>query len=667
MSIWKIGNIDAVAGNLSGLRITFNSRRADEVTFTDSGAAYDGPQQFAYGQVYDITKDGRRVFSGRCITIPRQGSGREESIEYKLVGGWWWLENIMYTQTWPAGEENLPVVKTRVILGYDDAGNEINCNDQIRDILTHAISKEAPFVIGLVNVSTKILPHDEQVDLTCAEAIERCLAWFPDTAVWIDYTTAVPTINLSRRASLSAAVVGTADVAESVQITPRYDARVPGVRLIYEITSATGEGRVRDIKVDEAGDPDAFGAMTHTIQLNGGSVNYLWQHIKSDGTMPSNLTNYVPGQGSPRISAKAWWAKKLPHLAKWEDVTLHDPEPLQWPPMEGVRTLDNELLDGEIQDWMFTWFAKNVTAKVRADYTLNGQTVKDELLSYNLTVTNAPTGLYNALSSFEASEQVPAGLAAEIYAAVGTLHYEGSVVVVDQEPPDLAGVKNVLNLSGGASEWTRMRACIQSVQWEVDNGTTTISFGPPEFLGVADLVQMSLANTRRGTVNSLARRQSSAVEDDGTTIGGPGSKGNSTAGGKRVTRQEYGEEGEPLKVIIDGESGKVTATNGPTTLELDPEAQPEVIKCLQSLKSVAREGDNLRLTFMTMEITKVSNAILSAKAGEDQVFDMPLMRAAVLTNIAADGTTIVGSLLEAWLIDSQDLDVVDLIEGEECP
>lgn len=583
MATWVIGTKDAATEGLSGLAIRKTSRSADVASVVHDGASYDADPMFSYGPGYDITFDGVRVFAGVCVTVPREGTGKAEAITYEFRGGWYWLEKIMYTQKWKKGTDNSTSSKTRVLLGYNDSAEKISCNAQLTAILACAIAAGAPLAIGTISVSGKVLPHDEQVDLTCADAINRLLAWFPDTAVWVDYSQATPTIHMVRRASLTPVSVATANLADKVSISPRYDAQVPGVRIIYEIVSASGTGRVLDVVEDTAGWPTAMGAMVYTVQLSGGSVRYLWQRVKVDGYTPKILTS---------ADAKTWWAAKLPHLAGWSDVTLHDASP-SWPPEVDLKTCDNELQDGEIQPWMTAFHATNVTAQVKADYTLNGKTIKDQILSCNLTMTNASTGLFNVLESQIPPDEVPTGLAAEVFAAVGTLHYEGKITLVADEPPATVMIGNVLNLTGGRTAWTTMAACVQAVDMDVDNGTTVISFGPPEHLGVADLVQLALANSKRKPTISLGSKLSSAISDSDDIVGGEGAKGDSAAGGERL-----------MKLVIGDPSGD--------HITLDPAATPVEVTVLTG---ASISGNNI--VFTTKKLTFVSAGFKDAAAGSN--------------------------------------------------
>ncbi len=67
-------------------------------------------------------------------------------------------------------------------------------------------------------------------------------------------------------------------------------------------------------------------------------------------------------------------------------------------------------------------------------------------------------------------------------------------------------VANVLNLTGGRTDWTTMNAIIQSVRRKWGNGKTEITIGPARHLSAADLTQLFLINRlRRVWVNPSAQ------------------------------------------------------------------------------------------------------------------------------------------------------------------
>lgn len=665
---WTINGTPIASAGISNLRLTFRSRAADTAEF-DVAGDYDGNPAYAYNAEITIAMGGDAKFKGRIATIPRQGSGTEEYIRYVAKGPWADLERAMYTQTFKAGASSLDSIETRCILGIGVAGSParlapVSYNAQIGDIIASAHSRGAHLTAGDIDVSARTMPADEQVDLTCAAALERCLSWFPDTVSWFDYSATPPTLHIKRRSDLDPESIS-ALKAESISITPRNDLVVPGVRLIYEHTTSTDSDGYRTTSVDEAGSPDDLGAIVHTVQLDGGSMSTEWEKIESVA-LPASLTSNA---------AKAWWLKKIPELAGWSDITLHDACTPYPPRAASGDTLDRELISGTIQPWMTEDHAEQHTLTVLADYTLGGVEYVNQTLSVTLTLTDASglrshqTGTY--------SQPVPAnGLAAEIYAAHSVLHYEGSITYVQATPDFAISPGNKLNITDGRSGWSSMNAVVQSIQIVVDTGTTTIQFGPPQHLGVADLVQATLPNRKRAMVRS-AKALTSASASSSASVNCPkGQVINSTAGGAyraKITVQDPAQSS--VNVVADGTAGTLSATNAGGTLTIDPSATPETIRVLTGIKSAGlftdRSGSlELELICTTASIVKVSNAIQSITQGSDiivqpavQLFEVD----DVIESIYADGATIKAKRIHVCVPEDWDEDPdTTEITGEYC-
>lgn len=99
---------------------------------------------------------------------------------------------------------------------------------------------------------------------------------------------------------------------------------------------------------------------------------------------------------------------------------------------------------------------------------------------------------------------VPVGLAERYYDAFKVLQYSGQVVLQDADVDLTWRPGNALQISGGLAAWSTMRAQVQEVAHDLVNGTTTVEFGPPDHLGVNDLVELLLADSREGAAYHLA-------------------------------------------------------------------------------------------------------------------------------------------------------------------
>lgn len=616
-TVWKVNGKTLEELRCPSLRITFRNRAADEARLVIDGDLTDAAG-FAYGQTYAVERGSATVFRGRCEKIVRHGTGAAQSVEIILLGGWHWLTLRMYQQSWPKGASGHGN-KSRVILGCGTDGNPIAANAQLADIL-----RSCPEVAsGPVAVSASTFPFDEKLDITCAEAIDAVLAWWPDAVVWFDYASGTR-LCAARAGALPVRSLDIAGSAEEVQATPRHDLVVPGVRLVYETTS--GDGAYQDTVEDTAGTPDAPGGLIQTISVAGSDHNIVSAKIVSQN-LPPTLT-------------AAWWASRIPELANWTNVTLganptvtlSDGTSAAWKPRSGTKTLNYELLSGTVADWM-SEAADRVRVTQTASYTLAGQTVEDAILSIDLVLTSAETGIYQRGTTTR-PETIPRGLAAEIYTAAGRLYHEGTVAFVGADPPTPAALGDSLLLP---ELWTGTPSPVQSVVWDVATGTTSIAFGPPNHLGVQDLVARCRANRTRGPANHASARLSASTADDGIPLGGATGSVNTSSGGARLLKLVAAKASGGPSVTVDatqqtdssihltGSGSADLSTNtglivsaGGQTLSVDPSATVETFSCITAIDSLEIDPlkDTATVTFKYREIKKLSNCIL--RLGEER-------------------------------------------------
>jgi len=130
----------------------------------------------------------------------------------------------------------------------------------------------------------------------------------------------------------------------------------------------------------------------------------------------------------------------------------------------------------------------------------------------------------NNLPTWEV-ETAPVGLAAAIYATYGTPYYQGSITIEEDEVSGSWGPGNLLNISGGASEWADMSAVIQRVSEQVDSGTTTIEFGPPTQLGPDDLLSLMRTFSMRNVPSNEKSRTTGVTSHRWLKLQFPGGNG----------------------------------------------------------------------------------------------------------------------------------------------
>lgn len=438
-------------------------------------------QLFAANEVVQIDHDGHYWFTGIVTKTPVYTSAQEAYQQYTFSGPWWYLDHIIYQQTWKEADLESPEVlnniqKSRLILGQDAEGNAMTIGAQLTEIIDYVNQVFASPVIRLAEPDLPVyIPFDECHDLSCAEAIKRLLRWIPDTIAFFDYTHAVPVLNFRRRAQLSSIALDVESL-NSFQLLPRYDLQIPSVVLKFEKTHrSNGQSwKTLDVqKYPESATGQEPKALVMTIALEGAESTYIRQKIEVEPI---------------QISSATWWKKHLPGLQQVENLIIEEPT------REG--SLPNELISGSVADWMNCQVVQEtVTAKV--SYATEEEAVSRRVVAVKINTTDATSKTYRSLVSFTGEETVPDQLAEQVYQSVSVLHYEGQLVLTQPEVGESSFLGKVINLTQGRPEWTTMQAVVQSVIDVVDTGTTTIVLGPAKHLGPDDLSELTKSNRRR--------------------------------------------------------------------------------------------------------------------------------------------------------------------------
>jgi hypothetical protein len=479
-------------------------------------------------------------FVGLVTAITAAGSAASERQSYTISGPWYHLQNRVYRQDWAKLTET----------GYDHArtshlmlGQKVDWTDPdapitvydsvsgiIDDILTYIESLGAPIAHDVTNLPTvMVIPIIEERDITAAEAIRRVLRWLPDIITWWDYsTTPYPTLHFSRRANLTATTLaicergaGTASPLSEVELTPRYDLQVPCVSITYE-----------QIAVVNGVNYPSYTTDTYPVEATGDELGAYVATINLQGSTTNTVSAAVTATAMD-ISSGTWWGNHLPTHAgdKVSQIVID-----QYVRLTNPSTYPREITAGAVYPWMPVLAAEDtVQARARITYqTKEGQIdVRNENLSAKIIVTNAPVGnhTYSTISESESGEEIPTGLSQSLYTTLSVLQYSGKLTLREQECGDAYPtihnwLGHAVSISGSAqSTWASMAAAVQTVDQDIDTGTTTLIVGPAEHLSPQDLVQLLLMTRRRTKYVNPAVQAGGILQSTGTTDISPQSAG----------------------------------------------------------------------------------------------------------------------------------------------
>jgi hypothetical protein len=218
---------------LSAVTRKLVSQGIDELTFRADGTPADAAPLFTNHSTLVLWRDrslnagvfsgGVRWFQGLVVQVPRAGAPDAEGMMYKVVGPWWYLDNLVFQQPYEniflgfavAGDPTTaiygPAASSHLFLNQGNSNSaltKITTGQQIIEALNWALkpfvdaSLTPPFQIGNVTPPVDV-PIDEVRDITCAEVIHKMLRWSPDAVTYFDYTTSPPTFNCTRRADMA--------------------------------------------------------------------------------------------------------------------------------------------------------------------------------------------------------------------------------------------------------------------------------------------------------------------------------------------------------------------------------------------------------------------------------------------------------------------------------
>jgi len=507
----------SAALGIANIRRTRSSQAPDVVTFT-APRQLDAEPLFAYGATVTIHRNADLWFTGRILSLPVTASDTAEDHAYRLVGPWEYLQRRNYQQDWQAwsdaGGSLETTPKTRVILcqGLDESDEieRINSGEQIGEILDYAIDAGAPITKGTIDPAIEI-PWDEQVDLSCADAIIKLLRWSPDVVTWFDYSTAAPTLHVRTRANLETLTLAIPDAASSLSVTPRYDLRIPGVIIRYERRTTNNGTAYLSVENESAGDDTAYDALITTIELGGASASFTANEIET-AAFPADLND------------EDWWFQNVPALLEANlDPTITGAKRQKWDPSTEAwvdcstaekAAMPRYLVRGSVAEWQSeSERPERVIASLAGTEIINAYDsgvvgkINQQAVEFEIVATDASTGTYHSLSSGENAEPTPTGLAAALYATWSHLEYDGQLTLTQRECPGDAHPGKALRITGGPAAWATMDTMIQTVTEDIFSGRTSVTFGPPRHLGPADLKSLLTAFRRRNPAYNYTARE----------------------------------------------------------------------------------------------------------------------------------------------------------------
>ena len=539
-------------------KIKTRDRSPTEFSFRLAGAAPEGSIPFPF-KAKVIIKQNRvfsagawsgtgYVFTGYQTTQAGDVDGRGQGITLVFKDAIWLMQNTTFQQQWlQASTPGSPWMVSRAVLFMDISSwipnQYYSVQWQIQQIISYAASCGISIAAGTIDYSGWFLNYYHCRAVSCWDALLKCLEPVADAKVWVDGSTATPTLNVRTRANLAALTPPTTTAAGPITLpykgtdsagrkhfsskgfTPRYDLIPPQVVLQNQINN-TYNGKpapswtndVYPATVGGSSNGQMPFALVCPIDLTGSATT------SETGTLDCEPLACV---GGTHAQKRTWWASKRggeqDRLGDYRvrfganalvDATVVDDagNPIN------LTNYPNRIVKGTYHAWMkngstqinairahirvkaqFTEY--DVVGSTPAETDTNGNVVRKSNtheMHCHVTLTNAPSGVTPFVGSqlTALAESPVSNLAQNIYNSRSTLDYDGEHEIVDPGLPNattptpplsqIIGHWNLLNFSGGASAWATANMTVAETEIDLMTNHVRISVGPSKHLQPQD-------------------------------------------------------------------------------------------------------------------------------------------------------------------------------------
>ncbi len=502
---FKINSVEKTAAELGivSAKISRKCSANDELSLVFSSDC--DTSSLLIGDTIEVFSGDIRKFYGHIERLPISLAGKAKVSTLTARNAWAEMDEIVYQQPWTRLKNGVEttVYRSKVLLGpnEEEEGEEhITVGDQLRDIVNYAISCGAKFILGEIDIDSKML-SDEAQDLSCSQAILRVLKWSPNAVAFFDYSkSGLPVLNILKRTSINRESIElSSESILNISITSRPDLVLDGVAVKYERENLING--FTHLEVFEENYPE---------NIDSNAPKVLVMSVDLDGRR-STCRSYKIVCKTIQLNSRQWWKDHVPSL---ENQTFEILES-----SISDSTYKRELVEGSIVAAM-NFKTRRVTATALMRFTTEDGAQFIKSISTKLLSTNGFTGTYQVWKTSQYPEQVPQGLAQAIYESSNEMLYEGSAKIFGLIANDFIGKRLNIN-SSEHPEWEAINSTVVSTEEDLAKGITILKFGPPKHLYPDQITELFRINRTRKVTGAPPKRKSSKLsskkENDHTT------------------------------------------------------------------------------------------------------------------------------------------------------
>ncbi len=513
------------------------------------------------------------VFQGKQVTERRQCNPTAPADMLTFADAFWDLERITFQQVWKvAGATTRYFATLNLFQAFQWPFAPLNVGQQATEILNYAINVcGVSLQIGDIEPATPVGAFPARA-IKCLQALEVCARPVPDALMYIDHSTTPPTFHWKLRENLEAKTlpysgwvdgkgrahsndqpfVGAGSSHESSDVTPRPDLMCSDVCLQYLM--------------------QGWGAFADDVWPPGSTGTGARSIVCALDLAPGSKEQYVVTSAALDPTDLNWWKIKKRELALdtvenltlvANSITIRDEAGTVTALPGPLDTLPNEYINGDIMTWMRDGEGDSIQVQhvtVSAKFTYNevdaaGRVVRrvdsanGHDISVRVQITNSAVGNQLYARTIVPMETPPTitvggvvwGLARYLWASLQWLQHEGQHTIIERDASLVPAVgmiwgpQYLLNLAGGADDWSHMDATVQMVDIDWFRGRTVVSFGPAAHLAPGELFELLELWRRRLVMDYGSQRVNGSDGDNNSQMGGATAQENTTSGNQPVS------------------------------------------------------------------------------------------------------------------------------------
>lgn len=186
------------------------------------------------GQTIKLYRNGSLFFTGTVTDVQTSVTATAQGLTVTVSGPWWWMERVNYTSTQTDGTGG---TATRMTGVFGDATSGTNLQTAIQTAINNIAALGVPIanIAGGSSVAAFFsVPRVTLNQGTCAFVITELCRLVPDAMAYFDYSTATPTLQVTRRgvATTRTITLGT-DEVDTLNIRPMFEMKVDQVALPF--------------------------------------------------------------------------------------------------------------------------------------------------------------------------------------------------------------------------------------------------------------------------------------------------------------------------------------------------------------------------------------------------------------------------------------------------